>query len=48
MAGKKYSKNIKPKTAPGLESSHGPLSADSSVSGNPTVLAPNRKSKKAK
>ena len=47
MAGsnkKKY--NIKPKTAPGLNASHSPLSADS-IGGNPTTINP-RKAKKPK
>jgi hypothetical protein len=46
MTGKKYI--LKPKTAPGLEANHGPLSANSTASGNPTVHTPYRKAKKAK
>jgi hypothetical protein len=48
MAGssKKYSNDLKPKTAPGLNASHSPLSADS-IGGNPTTIT-TRKAKKAK
>ena len=44
-ANKKY--NLKPKTLPGLEAGHAPLSANSTVSGNPTTIT-TRKAKKAK